>query len=193
MDRSVIRSAICSSPSPKRQASVGLLLVAVLVAPLLSASPSAWATPICHWVDASGRAQYSDQVPKDYQATAICTDSARDALSPEQQEEALQRQADLRAVQERSTVEADARMKAETQALPPVTPASAAPGSNPVVKRPTQRITDSTDCTTRWLIYQESIDCFGPFRTTRGATKPEGFDACNVIQSPEVLCGPMRQ
>lgn len=172
-------------------AQVAFLLL--FIAALLSASPSLWATSICHWVDASGRTQYSDQVPQAYQAKAICTDSARDALSTEQQQDALQRQADLRAAQERSSAEADARLKAETQALLPVAPASAAPGSSPVVKRPTQRITDSTDCTTRWLIYQESIDCFGPFRTTRGATKPEGFEVCNVIESPEVLCGPIRR
>jgi hypothetical protein len=167
-------------------------LLFLFIAALLSASPSLWATSICHWVDASGRTQYSDQVPEAYQAKAICIDSARDALSPEQQQDALQRQADLRAAQERSSAEADARLKGEAQALPRAAPASAT-GSNPVVKRPTQRITDSTDCTTRWLIYQESIDCFGPFRTTRGATKPEGFEVCNVIESPEVLCGPMRR
>jgi hypothetical protein len=183
------RPPFFKSPLLNRQAAALFLLISAG----LSASPSLWATPICHWVDASGRTQYSDQVPEAYQAKAICTDSARDALSPEQQQDALQRQADLRAAQERSSAEADAHLKSESQALLPPAPASAAPGSSPVVKRPTQRITDSTDCTTRWLIYQESIDCFGPFRTTRGATKPEGFEVCNVIESPEVLCGPMRR
>jgi hypothetical protein len=34
-----------------------------------------------------------------------------------------------------------------------------------------------------------SAVCFGPYRTTRGATKPEGFAHCNVISSPEIACG----
>jgi hypothetical protein len=41
-----------------------------------------------------------------------------------------------------------------------------------------------------WRIYDESVECFGPYRTTRGATKPEGFDRCNVVSSPEAKCGP---
>jgi hypothetical protein len=58
-----------------------------------------------------------------------------------------------------------------------------------VVKRPLERITEATDCPTRWRLYDESTDCFGPYQTTHGATRVEAFDACNVIESPEPLCG----
>jgi hypothetical protein len=58
-----------------------------------------------------------------------------------------------------------------------------------VIKRPAERIAEATDCPTRWRLYDESADCFGPYRTTRGATRVEGFDACNVIDSPEPVCG----
>jgi hypothetical protein len=64
--------------------------------------------------------------------------------------------------------------------------------SLPSVKRPAEVITDNTDCQTRWRIYDESVACFGPYRTTQGATKPEGFDKCNDIPSPEIKCGPRR-
>lgn len=49
-----------------------------------------------------------------------------------------------------------------------------------------------TDCATWWRIYDESVECFGLCRTTRGATKVEAFDQCNVISSPEPKCGPGR-
>jgi hypothetical protein len=67
-------------------------------------------------------------------------------------------------------------------------PASAA--SQSAAKRPTEVVTADTDCATWWRIYDESVECFGPYRTTRGATKPEGFDRCNVVTSPEAKCGP---
>ena len=60
------------------------------------------------------------------------------------------------------------------------------------MKRPTETVNDSTDCTTWWRLYDESAECFGPFRTTRGAIKPEAFDSCNVIPSPDLKCGPRR-
>lgn len=62
--------------------------------------------------------------------------------------------------------------------------------SKPGAKRPTANVTADTDCATWWRIYDESVECFGPFQTTRGATKPEGFDRCNVVVSPEPKCGP---
>jgi hypothetical protein len=44
----------------------------------------------------------------------------------------------------------------------------------------------------RAQISDESAGCCGPFRTTRGAIKPDAFGSCNVIQSPAVKCGPRR-
>jgi hypothetical protein len=67
-------------------------------------------------------------------------------------------------------------------------PAKAA--SQSIEKRPSESVTEATDCPTWWRIYDESVECFGPYRTTRGATKVEAFDKCNVIASPEPKCGP---
>ena len=51
-------------------------------------------------------------------------------------------------------------------------------------------MTEATDCAARWRIYDERIERFGPFPTTRGAPKAEGFKRCNVVLSPESECGP---
>jgi hypothetical protein len=150
---------------------------------LLFLSISAAATPICRWVNESGRTQIAEVVPEKYRKVAICTDSQKYELSPEQHQAA-----------ERRVAEDRARAR-QAAAKPPDDRASSAPrpaeaASQPGVKRPPEVITDATDCPTWWRIYDESVECFGPYRTTRGATKVEGFDKCNVVASPEPKCGP---
>ncbi len=150
---------------------------------LLILSASAGATSICRWVNESGRTQIAEVVPEKYRKVAICTDSEQYELSTEQRRAAGQRVADDRA------------RAREAAAKPPSDRASSARGparaaSKPGAKRPTEVVTADTDCATWWRIYDESVECFGPYRTTRGATKPEGFDRCNVVTSPEAKCGP---
>jgi hypothetical protein len=148
------------------------------------ACSAAGTTPLCRWVDAQGRTQLSDVVPEAYREKATCIDSRQHELTPEQR-----REAELRA--------AAAKQKARQAAAAAsgAAPASGASGalasSAPApAKRPAQAITEDTDCATRWRLYDESVECFGPFRTTRGATKPEAFERCNVVASPEPRCGP---
>jgi hypothetical protein len=148
---------------------------------------TASATPLCRWVDEDGRTQISDVVPERYKNSATCSDSQKYELSPEQKRDAEQRAAEAQA---RKRAEADASSKAA--ATPPANTESAALPKAKSKKRPTEVITDDTDCPTRWRIYDESVECFGPYRTTRGATKPEAFDHCIDIPSPEVMCGPRR-
>ena len=154
--------------------------VALIAVTLALLSPVARSMSICRWVDENGRTQMSDVVPDKYKKAAICSDSQKYELSPEQEREAQRRAA-----------EAQRRTRHE-MAAPPTEAASSPPGtaSLPSAKRPTEVITDATDCQTRWRIYDESAECFGPYRTARGATKQEGFDKCNVIPSPEMKCGP---
>jgi len=159
--------------------------VALIAAALGLFSPVVRSASICRWVDANGRTQMSDVVPDKFKQSATCSDSRKYELSPGQQREA-----------ERRVAEQQSRMRHKiTQ--PPAQAASGAPGTTmeqslPSVKRPAEVITDNTDCQTRWRIYDESVACFGPYRTTQGATKPEGFDKCNDIPSPEIKCGPRR-
>lgn len=154
------------------------LLAALALLPL-----AAGATQLCRWVDETGRTQLSDTVPPQYLGTATCIDSRKYELSPE-----AQREADQRAAQERARV----RNEAATQPPepPPSVPAPAAAASAPVVKRPAQQVTDATDCATWWRLYDESADCFGPYRNVRGGIRPEAFDVCNPVESPVPKCGP---
>lgn len=146
------------------------------------ASPGAGAASICLWVDDTGRTQISDVVPERYRSTARCTSSHQYELSPAQQRDAEQRSIDDRA---RASQPDDSP------------PAPAAPGTSvaapqPAGKRPVEAVTDTTDCATWWRIYEESGACFGPYRTVLGGMKPEAFDHCNEVPSPEPRCGPRR-
>lgn len=161
------------------------ILAALAAASLtLLPAPSA-ATPLCRWVDETGRTQISDVVPEKYRRTASCPDSQAYQLTPEQRQEAERRAAD-------ETARAGRQATATPTAQESSASAAAAAASRPAAKRPTEAVDDSTDCATWWRIYDESAECFGPFRTTRGGIKPEAFDRCNVVPSPEVKCGPRR-
>lgn len=160
-------------------------LVTLAAMALATLSPALGATLICRWVDENGQVHISDVVPDRYKSAATCTDSQRYELSPEQR-----RDAEQRAANERSRARSDAAdSPAETASSAP-RPTGAA--SQPGAKRPTEVVTDDTDCQTWWRIYDESSECFGPYRTTRGAIKPEAFDKCNDVPSPELKCGPRR-
>jgi hypothetical protein len=164
----------------------GACLVAAVAVTGLALLPCASvATPLCRWVDESGRTQISDVVPERYRKAATCTDSQAYELTPEQRREAERRAAELKARAQRQ-----AAATPDAQASGASAPAAAA--SRPQAKRPARTVDDSTDCATWWRIFDESAECFGPFRTTRGAVKPEAFEHCNVVPSPELKCGPRR-
>lgn len=151
---------------------------------ILAVALTANATVIYRWVDEKGRTHVSDVVPEKYKQSATRVDSGQYEVSPEQTREAQQRARKLKA----RAAEAEKR-RVDAQASAPRAIASA-PAAG---KRPAQRITASTDCDTRWRLYRESEDCFGPYRIVGGGIKPEAFDKCNPIPSPEVQCGPFRR
>lgn len=105
-------------------------------------------------------------------------DSDQFELTPAQQRDAQRRTAD------------EQRRARDLGVLPPAAAASALPRAPRPVKRPAETITDATDCPTWWRIYDESSACFGRFRTIQGSVKPEAFDHCNEVMSPELKCGP---
>jgi hypothetical protein len=141
------------------------------------------ATTICRWVDSTGRTRIAEVVPEPYRKVAVCTDSQRYELTAEQRRAADQKSAadQVRARRLAAKPAADAASASRA----PAKAASQAAG-----KRPTEIVTDATDCATAWRVYNESVECFAPYRTTRGATKAEAFDKCNVVMSPEPRCGP---
>jgi hypothetical protein len=151
-----------------------LLLTAVAVASWWLASAAVAAT-VYRWVDDQGRVHYSDVVPERYRSTARPVDAPAAEPTAEQRQDALER----------------ARSERERAAAPSIDragPAASAPPSSaasaPPVKRPAQVPNDQTDCETWQRLYEESIECFGPFRTVRGGIKPEAFEVCNVVRAP---------
>lgn len=159
------------------------MLGSMATASLLLLFTNAGATTICRWVDNTGRTQFAEAVPQRYRSVAVCTDLQRDELPLEQREAAEQRAAVEQAQTRRKAARAPVGAASNVRR-----PAKAA--SQPSVKRPSKVVTAATDCTTWWRIYDESVECLRPYRTTRGATKVEAFDKCNVIASPEPTCGP---
>lgn len=160
------------------RATAALLVIAAMALAL----PMANATPLCVWQDDTGRTQMASVVPDAYKAVATCTDSQKYELSPEQQ----------RAAEEAKAAREDrARLEATKlpESPPSFAPRVAGTASQPVAKRPIEVVTEATDCPTWWRLYDESAECFGPYRTTRGATRVEAFEVCNVIPSPEPKCG----
>lgn len=161
---------------------IGRLLAPIAATALVLLPAAAAATSICRWVDENGRSQISDVVPQRYKSVASCIDSRHYELSPEQRREADQRAADERSRAARAA--ASAPMDTASAA------ASAAPAAPlPIVKRPVEVVMDATNCPTWWRLYDESSACFGPHRTVRGGMKPEAFDLCNEVPSPEPKCG----
>ena len=133
---------------------------------------------VYRWVDDQGKVHYAEVVPQRYQGVAKRVGAEANEPSAEQRRDAL-----ARAQREK----ADAAARAAERQRPPARAASApsaVAGPRPAARRPAQIPNDQTDCKTWQRLYRESIECFGPFRTTRGATKPEAFEVCNVVSEP---------
>jgi Domain of unknown function (DUF4124) len=162
-------------------------LVRALVASALWVSLAAQAAVIYRWVDERGRTHLSDVVPEKYQKSATRIDTGESAVSPERK-----RQADEAAARDKAFADEATKRRQSAQAAPPAAAASAAAPATPA-KRPAQGVTDATDCATWWRLYRESEACFGPYRSVGGGTKPEAFEKCNPIPSPEPKCGPVRE
>jgi hypothetical protein len=155
-----------------------------MAATVLLAPSMANATPICVWLDDAGRTQYASVVPDQYKSIATCTDSQKYELSPAQQRANEQAKT---AGEDRAKARLDAAKLAASSTSKTPRVADAAPRA--VAKRPAEVVSGATSCTTWWLLYDESAECFGPFRTTAGAIKVEAFGVCNVVPSPEPKCG----
>ena len=142
---------------------------------LASVSVNAAGATVYRWVDDQGKIHYSEIVPQPYQGVAKPVDAPANDPTAEQRREALGR-----AQKEKAKA---AAIETDRQRLPASAPTASA-ASQPAGKRPAETPTDQTDCETWQRLYLESIECFGSYRTVRGATKPEAFDVCNVVAEP---------
>lgn len=154
-----------------------------LAALILGLVSEVQAGDIYRWVDEQGRTHLSDVVPERYRNSASRIDARQYELTPEQQREAAERTARERERASNTTEPATT--------VTPTQPTPEAPAP-PLVKRPSEQVTKSTDCTTWWRLFRESQECFGPFHTVGGGLKPEAFDHCNEIPSPPIKCVPGR-
>ena len=158
---------------------------------LASLSVSAAGAAVYRWVDDQGNVHYAEIVPQRYQDVAKRVDAPADEPSAEQRREALARAEQNKAkaaelATQRATERATERAAdeaAERQKVPTGAPPAAA-ASQPAGKLPAQTPNAQTDCKTWQRLYQESMACFGPFRTVGGGTKAEAFAHCNVVAEP---------
>lgn len=139
---------------------------------------------IYRWVDENGRTHVSDVVPEKYKKSAKRIDSGQYEVSPERKQQAQER-----AAREKALVDEAARRR-ESAPVPASAPGASKPTAS---KRPAQGVTEATDCETWRRLYRESVECFDPFRTARGGTKPEALEKCTPIPDPKPKCGPVSE
>ena len=148
---------------------------ATAVALFLLASASVSGATVYRWVDDKGKIHYSEIVPQPYRGVAKPVDAPAGEPTSEQRREALER-----AQRDKASA---AALETDRQRLPAKAPTVSA-ATRPAGKRPAEIPNEQTDCETWQRLYRESSECFGHYRTVRGATKPEAFEVCNVVAEP---------
>lgn len=148
---------------------------------LAIAAPSpAGAADIYRWVDENGQIHLSDKVPERYRRSAVKVDPGPTQVSPEQQRQAQERNARIKAAADEGE-----RRQAEEEAArrtAPVPPASAL--------RPRPAPPRSASCEDLVRRYRASQACFAPYRMANGALRPEAFERCGPdVADPSAQCG----
>jgi hypothetical protein len=161
----------------------GAVLVACAAWVLLAAglpSPVA-AADIYRWVDENGQTHLSDKVPDRYRNSAVKVDPGATDVSPEQQRQAQERNARIKAAGD-----AGAQRQAEEDAAAgrtaPVPPAPAI--------QPQPAPSRDANCDELFRRYRASQECFAPYRMANGAMRPEAFILCGPGEpDPSAQCG----
>lgn len=171
----VLTSETLARPGARlgRRAALALLALCLAV--------SADSAVIYRWVDKQGKTHFGDVVPNEYKDVAKPVDQTAPSPSAEEQ-----RRATERAAKEKARA---AEAPAAASAAGASSPAGSAASSPKPSRRPPYAPTDTTDCETWRRLYRESLECFGPYRTARGATKAEAFEHCTPVLEPPIRCG----
>ena len=147
-------------------------LVALVVAQWPGA---AGAAPIYRWIDKQGKTHFGDAVPSEYKDMARLFDNKVIPASSDAPARATERIAE--------------QASKTTPTTTPTAP-TAAPAPFPTApKRPPRAPAEDTDCATWRRLYLQSQDCFGPYRTARGATPAQAFEHCTSVNEPPPRCG----
>jgi hypothetical protein len=145
----------------------------------------ALADVIYRWVDKQGKTHFSDTVPNEYKSVAKPLGNQAPVPSPAEQRQAMERVAE---------------QKRQLTALGAPAPGASAAASAPAgaaasplllmapIKRPTHAPNEDANCETWRRLYQESLDCFGPYTTVRGGITAEAFEACTLVKEPPSRC-----
>jgi Domain of unknown function (DUF4124) len=169
-------------PARRFHSIVFVVLIALVALVALGFTLNADSAVVYRWVDQHGKVHFGDTVPSEYKAVARVVDRPVAAPSAEEQRQALARVAEQKA-----------KLQQAGASAPASAPRGAAASQPPVlifpIKRPPHAPTPDTDCETWRRLYQESLDCFGPYMTVRGAIKVEAFDACTPVSEPPPRCG----
>jgi Domain of unknown function (DUF4124) len=157
------------------------LVGAVATAAALAFASAAPAATIYRWVDKAGKTHFGDTVPSEYRNVAKPIENKVTAPSAEEQRQAIERAA-------QASKPASSAVGAASAASAASAPKRTAVADAPTPKRPPQAPTENTNCQTWLLLYLESLDCFGPYRTVGGATKAEAFEHCTPVIEPPPRC-----
>jgi hypothetical protein len=150
----------------KRWLALGVVAIAS-VGPLAAAD-------VYRWVDDKGRTQFSDTVPDKYKSSAKKVESRVNETSSESR-----REAEARAAKDR---------KAEVERINRLRASENAP--KPPAKAPVTAAAAPPDCAAQRLRYQQSQECFAPFRNANGSIRGEAAEKCGApVPDPAAQCG----
>lgn len=176
--------------TPRLNPRVVLLLMALVALVALGLSSASDSAVVYRWVDKYGKTHFGDTVPSEYKAVARPVDTPVAAPSAEEQRQAVARvAAEKEKLRQAQGGGSAAASSAATASAPSGAAASAPPVLIMPIKRPTHAPNAGTDCETWRRLYQESLDCFGPFTTVRGGIKAEAFEVCTPVSEPPLRCG----
>lgn len=155
----------------------------ILLALLYLGVGAADAATIYRWVDKQGNTHFSGVVPEAYKDVAEPVEQTAAKPSLEERQRAIERANEQKA---------DAAAKASSAALgaAPASSVTAPEKAGGTEKRPAKAPTEDTDCETWKRLFQESGECFGPYRLVGGGVKKEAFEHCTPVVQPPGRCRP---
>lgn len=138
---------------------------------LISFSMMTYGAGIYKWIDESGTVHYGDTVPDKYKASATEEPELIDTLTGPERAEAIRGREKAREIMERD----------------PLTEEPASDTSSETTVLDTDEDSRKAACQQQWQKYNESLECFAPYRNALGGVKAEAYNYCVEVTKPP-LC-----